>query len=205
MGRTSFLCHSSILDHPSQSLSIEDDPKERIIPEAGDLDEFQSALNHATSEMDDDNALEYFTVPGKLAENYNFRTKDARMNTLLHMCARYPKPKTLKVLLAKPELSEYLESRDAFNETPLETLEEAMEDFHEKIESSGPGRWDGFPDRFLECKRQLQLAMGYPVTTSDEHSVEALRAKYGCECGLCIDGVFSPRMMFELKSKHITF
>ncbi|KAF8252027.1 hypothetical protein K440DRAFT_609851 [Wilcoxina mikolae CBS 423.85] len=203
VGRTSFLCHTSITEHPSQSLSIEDDPDELNVPETGDFDEFQSALNDQsvlTPEGDDENALEYLTVPGKLAENYNFRIKDARMYTLLHLCARNPKPKTLNMLLTKPELSEYLESRNAFEETPLETLQDAMESFHEKIEAFAPGKWDGFPNRFLECKRQLQLAMGHSITASDEHSVEALREKYGCECGQCIDGVFSPRMMFELKN-----
>lgn len=128
---------------------------------------------------------------------YPWLTVDDDRRTLMHLAAINTKPKVLSWLLTKvPDL---VHMRDKSGHTPLEALRHSLEikrtfypDYH-NIWSSAvqPDDFSGYNDGQVECLVALTMASGEKL---DEGTTSIDRLRYGCTCGLCIDGYISPRM-----------
>jgi hypothetical protein len=79
---------------------------------------------------------------------------------------------------------------------PLESLQSSMRSTREFMETL-LHKWDGYNDERLRCEYLVQKALGgLPAAETEEVYIK--KRKFGCTCGMRMDGWLSPRMRFRL-------
>ncbi|KAJ4348111.1 uncharacterized protein N0V89_009483 [Didymosphaeria variabile] len=136
-------------------------------------------------------------LQGKAHGDPAWHAVDNEGNSFLHCAATTAKPQTVSWLLQKnPDLQNV---RNDKGETALDALEMSNEEYrtkrvHAMLTLSVSDKFMGFSEDTVLC-----LAMLKGLTAID--SMEKMRLKYGCTCGICVGGFFSPRMRFALRNQ----
>ncbi|QDS70673.1 hypothetical protein FKW77_001262 [Venturia effusa] len=119
---------------------------------------------------------------------------DCEGNTILHIAAmRFSHQDVASFLKEIPKLAS---TRNYHGETPTEALNRHLEEqrttksWGMKI-SCVSDQFRGFGDNTVKTLMELK---GLTHTTP----IDEARLKYGCTCGQCLEGFFSPRMRFAL-------
>ena len=129
----------------------------------------------------------------------SWRIVDHESRTIVHVAAECTKPHTLRWILERPFGTELVSSRTYAGETPLESLEIALEAKRmnrdiEMIDSKMvlvSDCFSGFDAESVTCAILLK-------GSSTLSRLDVARLMFGCTCGECADGFLSPRMTFAL-------
>lgn len=148
-------------------------------------------LQHAIQTMSDAELVAFF----KNFDNKNgsgWKEIDSHHNNVLHQTGCAYKVYATKWLIKNidPE-QELAQARNIEGLTPLEALQDEFDVFDELV---------GLPFGAIACLSLLKYRYlpSYPLNT------QALRLKYGCTCGECIEGFLSPRMKLTLLHCAVT-
>ncbi|KAL3479700.1 hypothetical protein BJX99DRAFT_255423 [Aspergillus californicus] len=157
-------------------------------------------LHHAACVLDDTKCIRVFeeNATGK----YDWGRCDSLERSLLHLTAYYVKPKSTAWLLSNiPQAETWRIMRDYKGNTPIETLQDRLEDIRTEPPKSSKeqvhpaDKFDGYPVDAVNCLGVLSSPSG---DRADRSEVEIFRLKYGCTCGECEWGYLSVRMKLTL-------
>ncbi|KAI9704394.1 MAG: hypothetical protein M1836_007257 [Candelina mexicana] len=125
-------------------------------------------------------------------------TTDGRGNTVLHLAASHSNPASVAWILHSTLGARLIGKANRNGETPLEALQTRLELRRVKYQAFRGAKlhwvsdqFRGFDDDSVSCLLRLQNMQN----AADE---DRARVRFGCTCGLCIQGIMSPRMRFSL-------
>ena len=155
-------------------------------------------LHHAAITLRDSECVEFFKAwktGAKLADEW---TKvDRYSNNLLHIAACELKVQTVQWLIDDSGHGQILSvTRNVKGHTPLEKLESSLETKRTRREHGMmtidiSDSFSGFAPEAISCLEALH-------SLANPSQILSARLKFGCTCGLCIDGFLSPRMYHAL-------
>ncbi|TGO70178.1 hypothetical protein BOTNAR_0003g00720 [Botryotinia narcissicola] len=148
-------------------------------------------LKHAIQTLSDAELVAFF----KSFDDKNgsgWKEIDSHHNNVLHQAGCAHKVYATKWLIKNidPE-QELAQARNIEELTPLEALQDEFDIFDELV---------GLPFGAIACLSLLK----YRYLPSSPLNTQALRLKYGCTCGECIEGFLSPRMKLTLLHCAVT-
>ncbi|KAM0458173.1 hypothetical protein ACHAPV_001549 [Trichoderma viride] len=191
--------------HACHSLPADEDfdpptPDLGQIPYAGFtrlLEAFESTKKDAARLTLIQEALRSY-MPGVLyepEEDDSWTSADRDGNTLLHHAATSESPACVKWMIEMcPRL---VSERNFLGETPLDACQERLEAIRTQQKWAGGSitvsdKFTGYSQPYVEI---LCILKGLSNLSLEE----LLRLKYGCTCGQCQEGFFSPRMRMALQ------
>ncbi|KAF3903208.1 hypothetical protein ABW20_dc0102301 [Dactylellina cionopaga] len=154
-------------------------------------------LHHALATLSDEECVEYFQKLKTSNVAVNWVQVDRLSKNVLHVAAAALMVKSVRWLLENVNDGDILSSaRNIEGYTPQEELELQIDS--KRATSRLEGRrlvisdeFAGFPPDVIGCLVALR-ASNHPSP------IQYAQLKFGCTCGLCIDGFLSPRMNFAL-------
>lgn len=196
-------------DPAAEDPEVDEDPEQESYADCDVLDEnWKSSLlkllkdrlplHHAALTLRDSKCVEFFRAWKKGENSADEWTKlGRRSNNVLHISTWEFKAQTVRWLIDDSGEGQALSlARNMEGYTPLEELESNLE-----TKRTGRDRgmmalgtsdnFHGFPPEAISCLAALR-GLGNPSP------VQYAQLKFGCTCGLCIDGFLSPRMKLAL-------
>ncbi|TGO80774.1 hypothetical protein BELL_0001g00350 [Botrytis elliptica] len=148
-------------------------------------------LQHAIKTLPDAELVAFF----KSFDSKNgsgWKEIDSHHNNVLHHAGGVYAVYAMKWLIKNidPE-QELAQARNIEGLTPLEALQDEIDIFDKRV---------GIPFGAVACMSLLK----YRYLPSSPLNTQALRLKYGCTCGECIEGFVSPRMKLTLLHCAVT-
>nr|GAT49091.1 predicted protein [Mycena chlorophos] len=198
VGRTPFFGYSPDEKHRSRDLPIEQD----VAAFDDDL-----SLPDPEAEYPLHGAIETQHDAGAIQASYDLdpqsiHARNANGFTPIHIAARFQNLHALRKLLEWDVDADLHNLSNIHGTTPLELLHMQMRLDRECVGSPSLQLsaewldWRGYSAEELETEYLLKQRLGLPVAdTLQNHLVER---KYGCSCGSCLGGWFSPRMRHQL-------
>ncbi|TCD67052.1 hypothetical protein EIP91_000614 [Steccherinum ochraceum] len=226
IGRTVYLGYSGDPKHPSRQLAVADDVPTNAYNTYGNAEEsrlnivaegggglgnppFPLHRGIALASLKDANPsqpplsqpIDAFIAFVHARKPAIIHRQDSDGLTPLHVAARVMNPLAVATLLdlAFTGAESDLDRRDNVDGlTPLEAVEFEM---RKQMEHQvGVFSWDQqpYPENGLRCAYMLRKAMGEAVGTAEAY----LKLKqWGCTCGQCTDGWFSPRLRYRMHNQ----
>ncbi|KAF7289330.1 Ankyrin repeat family protein [Mycena indigotica] len=198
IGRTSLFGYSSNEVHPSRRIAVAQDVEQLGADfKAPDNPKLEFPLHTAiyldtTSQVIDTIQQHYNRDPSSI------HVSDWVGATPLHIAAAKPNVFALRKLLSWDMSADLVNTKNAEGETPLGTLRAHMNAARMVADANLSLDWQGYPEDALEAEFLLKRSMGIPVPSTFQQYIGNNR--YGCTCGHCGGGWFSPRMRFQLTS-----
>ncbi|KAH8099639.1 hypothetical protein BXZ70DRAFT_240010 [Cristinia sonorae] len=222
LGRTPFLLCSAISNHPSRkrlvlneplsNLEYEDksdpvDPLELLFPGMRDPDAVsRNAAKYPIHEaigrildrdvvytpLGEEISISTFIQQQFVRDPSSLHVRNRKGYTPLHAAAAHKNLTAVQALLQPQyKCQADLSRRDNVEgATPLEILMLVLQKEREVTESSGKSWW-GYPERPLKVAWTLKRADGLDIGTLSQFVV---KSRWGCTCGHCTSGWFSPLM-----------
>jgi len=186
-------------EHPSRKLASSTDHRRRWILQYPKMFKGQRfPYDEAMVAGDDANILGSLKARLEARPLYDqsWLTVDKAGGNLMHMVANTGKPESLRWLLGLPFADQLRHQLNFEGETPLESMEAALEERRLKTEINmltipRSDDFEGYPPNYVAC----MVLLGNMTTPSE---LELSRLTYGCTCGQCIAGFLSPRLTYAL-------
>jgi hypothetical protein len=155
-------------------------------------------LHHAAITLPDSECKEVFRA-WKSDENPadKWTKLDRYSNNVLHIAACELKVQTVRWLIDESGEGQILSlARNVKGYTPVEELESDLEAKRTSLDHGMmivdiSDNFSGFAPQAISCLAALR-------SLGDLSQIQYAQLKFGCICGLCIDGFLSPRMSFAL-------
>ena len=155
-------------------------------------------LHHAIITLPDSECVEFFRAWKSDENSADEWTKvDRYSNNVLHIAACELKIQTVRWLIDDSSEGQTLSlARNVKGYTPIEKLESDLETkrtrrTHGMMTVDISDNFSGFAPEATSCLAALR-------NSGNLSQIQYARLKFGCTCGLCIDGFLSPRMRFAL-------
>ena len=204
VARTDFVAYSPNPDHPSRRLPMSDDiePAHNDFPPPTALDRTTQSLrfplHHAIATIDDESIENILRMAHSTDPTLIHRRDDSGFHPLF-LATSFGRLYAVRTLLALGVRDDLIRRDNSDGLTPLEVCAKEMQSIRE-FQETLLGRWDGYAEDQLKIKVMLKRAMGHTIGMSDDEYVAA--KKWGCTCGSCIAGWFSPRMIWRFQGRH---
>ncbi|KIM34664.1 hypothetical protein M413DRAFT_450130 [Hebeloma cylindrosporum] len=198
VGLTSFLAYSPDPFHPSRNLPIASDPETPSIafdsanPTASKLtlDELHAQYPlHFTLARDKSPSIVQTIRAAYQIDAGSIHRRDVNGFLPVHIATASENVYALRELLEFDMVEDLKDSKNDGGVTPLEGLEVSMRIVKEIMDLRGV--WKGHSDEALLCEYLLKNGTGGEAEYIKKN-------KFGCTCGMCMDGWLSPRMRFQL-------
>lgn len=186
-------------EHSSRNVALSNDHRCRWILHSLKMSKCQKfPYDEAMVVGDDANVLA--SLKARLGaqgpHDQSWLTVDKAGGNLMHMLADTGKPESLRWLLGMPFADQLRQQLNFEGETPLESMEAALEERRLKAEVNmltipRSDDFEGYPPNYVACMVLLRTM----TTPSD---LGLLRLTCGCTCGQCIAGFLSPRLTYAL-------
>ncbi|KAH8589032.1 hypothetical protein B0O99DRAFT_637908 [Bisporella sp. PMI_857] len=155
-------------------------------------------LHHAAITLPDSECVEFFKAWKKSENPADKWTKvDRYSNNILHITACELKIQAVRWLIDDSGEGQILSlARNVKGYTPIEELESDLETkrtrrHHGMLTVDISDNFSGFAPEAISCLAALR-------SLNNPSQIQYAQLKFGCTCGLCIDGFLSPRMSFAL-------
>jgi GNAT superfamily N-acetyltransferase len=155
-------------------------------------------LHHATITLPDSECVEFFRAWKSDKNPADEWTKVERYsNNVLHIAACELKVQTVRWLIDDSGEGQILSvARNVKGYTPIEELESDLETKRTRrnygmMTVDISDNFSGFAPEAISCLAALR-------SLGNLSQIQYAQLKFGCTCGLCIDGFLSPRMSFAL-------
>lgn len=218
IGKTVFLVCSFDPSHPSRSLAAADDPESDMTqyqqldePDVNDIpqrlaNEARRYPLHFAVGFSQRNVDLYSSAAGKpidvfIKECYAANPACVREHsdtglTPLHAAAMQKKVLAVETLLDLGAQQDLDDRMNIYGIAPYEATVRVMK-MERKTEELTGKRWNGYADEAIQVLWILRRAAGEDVGTLEDFLAQR---KWGCTCGECTEGWFSPRMRYRMKS-----
>lgn len=199
IGTSFFFGFARDTEHPSRKLTSSNDHRRRWILQASKISKAQQyPYDESMVAGDDANVLMSLKarLEARPVHDQSWLTVDNAGGNLMHMVADTGKPESLRWLLALPFADLLRQQLNSEGETPLESMEAALEERRIKVEANmltipNSDDFEGHPPIYVACMVLLR-------TMTAPSDLELLRLTCGCTCGQCIAGFLSPRLAYAL-------
>ncbi|VDB84691.1 unnamed protein product [Peniophora sp. CBMAI 1063] len=213
IGRSAFLAKPlRDLSHPALRLPARDDARElsppvpsrplpvlspfmRTLSRPNWPDNWQRLPLHGMISSQDCSDAEILAALSRLsssAELAHLCTPDplAMNATPLHLAAMQGRASVLEKLLTTDARGNVF-AATAQGRLPLDCLQRAMREEKASVAALGLREWPGYSVSAIQAQAILLAAMGKPIPSE-------VAARWGCTCGRCAKGWFSPAMSYQM-------